>query len=1207
MTDFIESVDVHRSSIEGMGSGPSLVKGIKAFDDILQKYIGMVNPGKVRITSWDPLKGGVYMVGKSFSHVDRIKMLLKSFPRLEIDIPFYDYDPESAFLSPVDLRVSPYASEVHRRASDETSIGFHMKFPQTLAMHIAALVVRYGKKAVLENPCFQMMAYYADTFPGELFREGANGAIIERSYDSMAPTRCLTLLRGAEMYLASKLPKDLVVELTRFLFKNPYVHQMKLKKMFGVLKQSVFSKSPIGKGYHPRWKMHAYDVVEPSMPRFEVHVPVDDDGVYYEVMKDAINEQLEALIEAGLVECHKFWTHMISAEVNEENMDMACYTPALNLMCGFARSEKYLSHKEQFAKAPAPATPIPGFGSEINTAKYLRAIWRDLIKECFRVKAFPVSEKEYLSRIPYILTSRSAGGAKVSLQVGFRSRVPGAVWSTKHRKYMLQMSFTDKTMNFFAGPFNFIGRELVLLNRSSPTNPHNIANRDTPGRLRRAVLMVPLQEYLIEGIIAPTIMDIQSTHTVRQADPLDPGAIYTVGSETGTVWHDHIHGMVASSDPDRLIVLADFSQFDSSEREHNMRQFMRQGIEEGFREMGYVRDSGEKFMGFKTFVDAVLTLQELRVKSYFRTREGTPVHKLDQLLSGEFLTLVINNVSNTACFRSFLDMLKSKYGGDLSSAIKLILVRFQGDDSFQIWKIDNERWNVKRYTDFVKLQSKNAMHAGFDLNFDKTVTRKFYYEYLKKTFIYGYAVPRANQTTMSSSETPAFFLSPVESTVAVGGVAATSSARAMDHKYLTYMHMFYWNFKRTVKAQKFKFQRGSNEVSWCALPFGAYFTPSKMKGCGRLLGTIHFPAADGLIGWYAAHDPTLAGIINTAATILDVPPLGIKRTLAKMLLEGTATYPADVFAEMKRYNKEHVMDIRKVIACKKALRRLGSKGISLGHLSYMNFSESMMEKAITSAKRLMLIESAARGENMHMYIDNMSKPVKDFVSAEFGWMKHMVIDDRKELEDALPMCPMAGLSDDLKNMVKKVGISTSHDRYRVFSTVLNTYFRKDRKFPRHVRSEDVVPVLAKPEILADPVAINDILIGIGLDSAIAAQAATEIVSNHEFLITTDSLISFRDPVINLLDFSIGNYSRVTTPVMLGDKVLNSIARQMALGKAIYECMRTGVLKRQKLIITDASRAEMLVKFKGRAKRYAPYKVLGIFKETTRIIGDRTQE
>jgi len=446
MTTFLEGLQKFSNLYQDLKKCDNPLAIVEGFDKLYELFIIHVNEGKDFKVKWNHTRGSFVTIPKNKGNTNRLATILEGVKPLAWNIHFEtSYDPKGLEVPPMryDNTVSNVWKEVSRRAGLETQINGPLRFPQMLATVITAGYLLYGKQ-ILDSVPLRFLKYYVDQCDCDLFREYPTGGVYALMYDSLAATRCVTMLTAFYLDLEGTFPKPALYELTEWLLYWPFKRQIEIKGYLSSPKQSFFDLSQ--KGTKLLWDRLNPKEAYPKMPKYTVTQITKNDCIHYEANKESILKGLSDMDNAGLKELSKLYSNMLTAEVNETNLKLCGLLLTPQGMCGFMRNERTLAHKKQ------TETSI-GFDPEkVTMGKYLHQLWYDLTKETANLPYMPWTEQVYLRTIPALLTSRSAGGEAVELSATFLNYVPGSIRSINGRSFAYKVRFTDKTMVFMTDP-----------------------------------------------------------------------------------------------------------------------------------------------------------------------------------------------------------------------------------------------------------------------------------------------------------------------------------------------------------------------------------------------------------------------------------------------------------------------------------------------------------------------------------------------------------------------------------------------------------------------------------------------------------------------------------------------------------------------------------------------------------------------------------
>jgi hypothetical protein len=778
-----------------------------------------------------------------------------------------------------------------------------------------------------------MMKYYLQSLgPGEHFIEIRGLQPSEVTPDSMVTTRLHLLIEAANIChqrsfrdysfpglngRGSFTKYDMMVENVTFLFQDPFAHTMKLKKATGIMKQMMFSLAPPGRGKVIRWHP---PLEKAAMTDFNEETVIDNDQATYDFVYEALVADFKLLAELQLFKLSDVFTYMISAEPNPLNMATASELSFIESTAGFFRGRAEPSHKAQVARVP-PKPDVPAYKDDLKNNWYhtIKSIGDDL-------PSWEVFKENVLSA----MTTKSSGGYSTT----FDLLIDGEQVTYKAN---------DKLLNFMNDPEKFLDPDLILTELTRD-NPGKIFSREVVSRAMRAVFAVPLGMYLWETVFSGAILDLMAD---------DPQ--FTLSKEQGRALADHKFGFYASSDPNHVIELKDFSQFDASQAWKNMRKYALAGAVKALEELGLDESWGPWEGGL---VELLETLWEKFEAAVFKTGESIIV--TDQVNSGENMTIILNNLTNVANYQSTLRHLYSKEeSARVMDKMKLFKRFFMGDDSVEIYQTKSELTAQDMY--ILGNEIENAAKAnGLDLNRFKTAIRKYFYEYLKKTGIYGYVIPRVLQIQQFASETTNFDQPIPDQLSGYYSLISESVSRGMNHDTSLTMCHFIGNLKSNLRLPGSRTKGTTTEFT--RIPFPYLFTPIELGGVGQLPYSLVGASKDALC--YLAYNVVQRERLNQCAFVLDVGQTEVKRSITNQV--------AEQLIEGKEYIARN-LNPEKVMNALKSLNYLADNSIDIGDLGYTSTPFRLVKAAVADNPATEKIVGRFRGTQVRDYHRNSER------------------------------------------------------------------------------------------------------------------------------------------------------------------------------------------------------------------------------------------
>jgi hypothetical protein len=571
--------------------------------------------------------------------------------------------------------------------------------------------------------------------------------------------------------------------------------------------------------------------------------------------------------------------------------------------------------------------------------KTLETVTSDVFKN-----AMPSSYPEFLQSLVGRMTTRSAG---LPSGIKMEFTIPGT-----DRKTVV--TDNSKISNFLNDPQAFIS-VASLTKTMTDDEPGRIASRSVVARALRAVFMVPLAYYVTEQLMGPAFLAFQS----RQEK-------FTLAKEVGKSFTDHAKGAAASADPTILCWGRDYSQYDSSELWRNVRRYILAAVLEGLVTSSLARKEFDKIVSvpFGPWRDGI---PEMVSTMWHKLRDAVFVTGdfklvLDQVLSGETFTITINNLVNDSNLTSLAEVMLNgeveaplvgkspEWGRRLQEAsvkISKVITWYMGDDSeeFDVVAGVGEQEGFINQDDLriLKDATETVTTAnGMSLNSLKIVVRVFWYEYLKKTFGYGWAIPRLLQLQTMASETLNQNLSFNEQLRSYMAICSEVVSRGGDHDLLYYMFLFTSNLRRRVKVGS-RFSKDESVSRFVNLPMGVVFGPGSMGMVGASPGSLVGVSKDGVL--YLMYDAILKETINQAAYTLDI---GFDDFSRKLVNE---VYDTDVFRKGQDFINGNLNPGRRQLS-RQALSNLASIKVDIGELGYEETPRRLVRGAISGNPNL---------------------------------------------------------------------------------------------------------------------------------------------------------------------------------------------------------------------------------------------------------------
>lgn len=576
---------------------------------------------------------------------------------------------------------------------------------------------------------------------------------------------------------------------------------------------------------------------------------------------------------------------------------------------------------------------------------------------------------------------------------------------------------------------------------------------------------------------------------------------------------------------------------------------------------------------------------------------------LDMVFSGEYGTLVINNVTNESNLSMILVEIERKL-----SFLERFFYKVMGDDSVTIWRL-NRMIKQSEYNQIATTLVDISKSNGLGVSIGKTVIRRFMYEYLKKMGLYGFVIPRKLQMTPLSKENVNQSISYREQLVGLKGYLTEAVSRGFTHSYMVKMGLLMGLLKNRLKLGQKDFYN---------LPVSLMFAPISLGGGGFRRKTLIGPNNDILSRFYSSDDRWM---LNKALFESPVEK-DVKRSIYEQMRPHFDNGVNFVTDSIK--NNYHTNQI--LFHSMESSDYLKAKGYNVGELGYYNYPNRALKDIImqnpttqelASEFRKVLFSTIKRLNPIKPKVINIEVPhnhlyhvlndkrlvdylifkstdeIGDIYTHDTIFIIDLLLDDVDDMFDStinkflehqpgnvvenkihdmswwfdgiylLPIiittkaqevCPVAGLDDVISDLIKHIGCSGEAD-FDTFnlSTQLNR-ITSQKFFPKDITVEKLYNILNDP-IFDNADDVTHLFVSLGSSIDIAASVATEIMST---LLTfkfknTVKTYSTRDQIIGHMDLSLNNIKR-----LINCDVLDSLPKlkNAVYGVAILDILTT---------------------------------------------------
>jgi hypothetical protein len=232
------------------------------------------------------------------------------------------------------------------------------------------------------------------------------------------------------------------IEVFEFIFQDPMYHTKVFKDGTGLFVQSAFSDTSGGVGIE--WSID-------TDPRDGRNVTLTG-GNFFQIDGESLDRAYlqRPAIEKGLNDCvdtlqkHSLQytallcKHLISADFDYSSSVLMLMLEHVRSFSGFSRTIAPLSHKRQMTISESINIPNPPYGA------YLKAVWARFWDWALHSQGkFLMDEIEYLAQVPFMQTSRSAGGRKYSIPFSIEPMVQMLCLTRRLRHYISSFLLTQ--------------------------------------------------------------------------------------------------------------------------------------------------------------------------------------------------------------------------------------------------------------------------------------------------------------------------------------------------------------------------------------------------------------------------------------------------------------------------------------------------------------------------------------------------------------------------------------------------------------------------------------------------------------------------------------------------------------------------------------------------------------------------------------------
>jgi hypothetical protein len=1109
--------------------------------------------------------------------VDVIRELMKGIEPVPFRIRFEtEYESEDEWTHPhrkVDF--GDEWSEIMEKAEYCNFPGHFLAVKNTVAVTLAVV----ASEDRSSNPFLQRLAFYLKNVEGSGTGRTVRGKPVLSESDTMMQVRIVITCIFAVEYEMSVVERGLPVgtillETHQYFFDDPFYNTNQFKGMFNIFKKSWFAGSTTGtRVVWGEGKITNQARPKLGIPR-EVNI-IDNDMIYLELpkIKQALLDEETKLTENGMPALAKMARSLLTADPTSKAYRIVQVLNSLVSLTGFTRALPALAHKHTFeGAAEIPEVPNPPY------APFLEKAYNEFMTWWIEDRK-PLDEVNFLRNIPNILTSRSAGGRGVAKKARVEIPLPPSLHHAGNDKMV--MDLTDKRGVFMVAPS--YGLDVDGVKRGyTEENPGRLGSRQvTSGRGTRGIFLRDLSSFVSESDFALSLMDyMMDKGTTRAGDErrwqsfFTPIA-FTIGAESGNVFADHVELFIGCSDPDIMVEADDYSEFDTTQKYENMRKFIRKVMGDRFRAAGYTTPFLDWKGGLAEMIETIHGKGSV-ADAHFKTKTGQweYVIKVDQVSSGEFATLAVNNMTNRAIVSHFLDVFR---GSELARDFNFTGCRIQGDDFIGLIKVSN--LTVSKLERLLEMRAETAKANGYSLNVIKSTARRFAGEYLKKEVLLGRTMELRHVQWATSERDPGR-VDVTNQLRAYGSTMTTLVARGFSSKIAYRILMYTCALRMNLRG------RSDGKIESFYPHPAAFWGPAVAGGLGIYPSALLGASVDSPIAIYLAEHPDEEEVVARALH-------GLQWVRTRRLNTMTeAALNSGVFDNGIEFMKQRQLDLRKMksVQALDSLRRVGAP--PMGNLQYMNHHIGYLETVMTSQRavnrHLFAMDQDDQLRNALRQIEK--KPDLNVVRKHFEWVFGLKISRAETLIRKPGICPSPCLDEHMRNLAREFGISSTPALTALNPQVFTSRLKiGDRNAPRHLTPEAIFSYVSRPVIAISSENVANAFIAMGFDESNSVKVANEMAAfTKEYTFQrAASTYSYGDGFLQRLDRTadvVSNRSDVSG--FSSDSNLNVLLNEQFLLYSILETERTGLDYKITAFPSDA-RSWNMVRRNFLGHRFAP--------------------
>jgi hypothetical protein len=995
----------------------------------------------------------------------------------------------------------------------------------------------------------QMLKHYFDTIGYDTFIESGTGEITSNTYDSMAPTRVLMMLNAFWWQQMKFIDDAIILEALETFLQDPLTNMSKQKSASKGFKHAAFISST--SGLKCQWQGDTKMVKNFLLLEATAR---DFDNAMLAIYKPDIDEAKKKMVDLhgdGIIV--KTYEYLLMAPVNDDTAKLWMAMSFLEGLGGYFRGNEKLSVLDQIKKFP-PKVTHPWIADQVENEYKLMMEW--VIKNRSKILKFSNFKESFFKAA----TTKSSGMPPVELT--FTYEVDGI----RKRK---TIRASDKTTLMMVDPEMAIAKD-ILMTLGTFENPMSVGFRIVPGRDVRGIFVMPLAYYLLEWTLG-----VGMYAYMRANGRTSLGTKWTVANMTGNAVVDHAQSLFTSGWYDKYADMTDFSQFDASQDAVSVRLPALRGImaamaststfaslTEDEKELAFKRDPEvmkkynltETWGEFIDYAEVVWVLwKKIAINTYFNVKGEVVL--VDAEKSGEFVTLGNNTLVNEAFHQKWL-IIKLLYvkAGVLTEEASSVL----GDDALTTLQAEGDAEDMKNYRRGKAVLAKNS---SLGLTESDVVIRKPWCEYLKVFTLLGRLIPRFPVLQIFATEKGSGSGKLLEDVRAYLDFLIIAISRGFDRILCTKLGYGTWLMRRLIREKDTDTKR--------LMPLYLYAAPVSRGGFGRWHPYSGVNTAVGTIMQALKHDRVngnhaFADAINLAIDLHAFSKISSRSEIAKALNKSGA------FVKGQKFIKENIPS-QLFARAKVANTELKASGIDIGPFTLMNSSNTRVEAMIKDSPNLKNVDF----QDKALYIARAlrHKPSgKDWLEEEMAWMSYITFEFGDTVEPSDPISFVGAVGRDLQNLVRTMG----HSKGKLINTDPKQIFFElfdNPSFPNHIRPEQLMAIMTRPDILGDHEKMRNVLIAMGAERDVAnviISKLDDLDSSMSFYAETGNY-SLMDQIAQYLDMSRASMDRlVEIPPVADQKTIGRL--MLDIGILIFLMQDWNKLRTVKIIMLDAKMA-----------------------------------